>query len=51
MIFPVFEVEGNRDAEAIEVIQSIYPDKKMEPIEMNEIAKEGGLMNYISWTG
>lgn len=49
VIFPIFGVEGNRDAEAIEIIQSVYPDKKIETVKIDGIAKKGGLMNCISW--
>lgn len=49
IIFPVFELEGNKDDEAFGLISSIYPDKNIERININEIAFEGGLMNCISW--
>jgi len=49
IIFPVFEVEGNKDKEAVELIESLYPKKTIEPININEVAKYGGLMNCITW--
>lgn len=49
ILFPVFEVPGNRDGEAIEVIRKVFPNRNIEPININEIAKEGGLLNCISW--
>lgn len=49
ILFPIFEVKGNRDKEALEVIKKVFPDRKIEPININEIAKEGGLLNCISW--
>lgn len=49
IIFPVFEVKGNRDHEALAVIKKVFPERIIEPININTIAKEGGLMNCISW--
>lgn len=49
IIFPIFELEGNKDKEALACIAALYPDKKIEPININDIAFEGGLMNCISW--
>ncbi|ANQ51572.1 agmatine deiminase family protein [Flammeovirga sp. MY04] len=49
VLFPIFEVEGNKDQEALNIIQKIYPNKIIEPININEIAKLGGLINCISW--
>ncbi len=49
IIFPVFELEGNKDDEAFDLISSIYPYKIIERININEIAFKGGLMNCISW--
>jgi len=49
IIFPIFEVEGNKDKKAVELIESLYPAKNIEPININEIAKYGGLMNCLTW--
>ncbi len=49
IIFPVFEVSGNRDIEAINLITELYPNKIIEPININPVAREGGLMNCITW--
>jgi agmatine deiminase len=49
IIFPVFELEGNKDDEAFDLISSLYPNSIIEPININEIALKGGLMNCISW--
>ncbi len=49
IIFPVFEVKGNKDKEAVDLINSLYPDKIIETININNIAAFGGLMNCISW--
>ena len=51
IIFPIFEIEGYKykDKEALKIIHSLFPNKAIEPININEIAKHGGLMNCISW--
>jgi len=49
IVFPVFELEGNKDDEAFDLISSLYPNKIIEQININEIAFEGGLMNCVSW--
>ncbi|GAA4841247.1 hypothetical protein GCM10023331_27850 [Algivirga pacifica] len=50
ILFPIFEVEGNEDQKAYEIIKQVFPNKKIEMVNINEIALEGGLMNCISWT-
>ncbi len=50
IVFPIFEIPGNKDQQAINLIQNLYPQKKIEPININEIAKLGGLLNCITWT-
>lgn len=49
IIFPIFEINGNKDLEALNVMKDIYPTRIIEPININNIALEGGLMNCISW--
>lgn len=49
IVFPVFEVPGNKDKLALDLIMSLYPGKIIEPININDIANQGGLMNCISW--
>lgn len=50
ILFPVFEVEGNKDMEALNVIRRVFPKKEIEPINVNDVARFGGLLNCISWT-
>lgn len=50
IVLPVFEVEGNKDAEAIETFKQIFPDKIIETINYNEVALEGGVLNCSTWT-
>ena len=49
IVLPVFEVEGNRDAEVIDVFKQIFPDKIIETINYNEVALEGGILNCSTW--
>lgn len=49
-MFPIFEVEGNKDLEALRVISETFPDRKIEPVNINEVANDGGLLNCVTWT-
>ena len=49
IVLPVFEVEGNRDAESIETFKRVFPNKIIETINYNEIALEGGVLNCSTW--
>ena len=44
IVLPKFNVEGNRDEEAI------FPDRIIETVDYNEVAVEGGLLNCKTWT-
>ena len=50
IILPVFEVKGNKDAEAITAFKQIFPDKIIEVINYNDVALEGGVLNCSTWT-
>lgn len=50
ILFPIFEIQGNKDKEAIAVIKKVFPNRIIEPINVNEIAKHGGLLNCTTWT-
>ena len=50
IIIPKFEIVGNRDDEAFRVFNTIFPDRDIEQIEINDIAKYGGLLNCITWS-
>jgi agmatine deiminase len=50
IIFPIFEVPGNKDDECLDLMAELYPRHKIEPININDIVRKGGgLMNCISW--
>jgi agmatine deiminase len=50
IIFPIFEIPGNKDKEAIKIITEAFPNHIIETVNINKIANEGGLLNCISWT-
>jgi agmatine deiminase len=50
ILLPIFEIKGNHDNEVIDLFNKIYPDRKIVPININEIGVFGGLLNCISWT-
>jgi agmatine deiminase len=50
IFFPVFECEGNKDEAAIRIVTKLFPNHIIEPININTIAENGGLMNCITWT-
>ena len=47
IIVPVFGRE--EDAQAVEIIQRAFPNKQIETINYNDVAKEGGLLNCTTW--
>ena len=49
IVLPVFEVAGNKDAEAIAAFKQIFPDKIIETINYNDVALEGGVLNCTTW--
>lgn len=50
ILFPIFEVSGNKDEQALNIIHSAFPERTIEPININEIGKFGGLLNCTTWT-
>jgi agmatine deiminase len=49
ILLPKFEIEGNRDEDALKKFIELYPGKTIEQVNINDIAEEGGLLNCISW--
>ena len=47
IVVPVFG--RAEDAQAIEIIQKAFPNKQIETINYNDVAKEGGLLNCTTW--
>lgn len=50
ILFPIFEVPNNKDTEALKTIRKVFPDRIIEPVNINEIARNGGLLNCSTWT-
>lgn len=48
IVFPVFG-EEKTDQKALEIIKKSFPNKQIETINYNDIAKEGGLLNCTTW--
>lgn len=51
IIFPIFQVDGNKDVEALGKMMNLFPESEylIEPVQVNNIAQKGGLLNCISW--
>ena len=47
IVAPIFG--NNMDNEVIEILQKTFPNKQIETIDYNEVAKEGGLLNCTTW--
>lgn len=47
---PIFDNMERENEEAISTVSRIFPDRTIIPILLNTIAKEGGLLNCISWS-
>jgi agmatine deiminase len=50
IILPVFDVKNNnKDDIVVKLFKDLYPERFIEPININPIGVHGGLMNCISW--
>ncbi|MDR3237688.1 MAG: agmatine deiminase family protein, partial [Spirochaetia bacterium] len=50
IVLPVSEEKGNKDADTVTLFKHIFPERVIETINYNKIAKEGGLLNCTTWT-
>lgn len=50
IVLPIFETEKNTDQEVYDKFKEIFPDRKVETINYNEIGLHGGLLNCTTWT-
>ena len=48
IVLPIFG--RDEDKQAIDIIQKAFPNKQIETIDYNDVAKEGGLLNCTTWT-
>ncbi len=49
IIMPIYEVRGNSDVEAYDVLSRAFPSRTIETANINEVGLEGGLLNCVSW--
>lgn len=47
IVMPMFN--RDEDKQVFEILQKTFPNKKIETIDYNEVAKEGGLLNCTTW--
>lgn len=50
IVIPIFETEKNKDQEVLDKFKEIFPNRKIETINYNEIGLHGGLLNCTTWT-
>ena len=50
IVLPIFETEKNKDQEVYDKFKEIFPNRKIETINYNEIGLHGGLLNCTTWT-
>ena len=50
IVLPIFETKENKDQEVYDKFKEIFPDRKVETINYNEIGLHGGLLNCTTWT-
>ncbi|MBO4874664.1 MAG: agmatine deiminase family protein [Bacteroidales bacterium] len=47
IVVPIFN--RDEDNQVLEILQRTFPNKKIETIDYNDVAKEGGLLNCTTW--
>ena len=50
IVLPIFETVKNRDQEVYDKFKDIFPNRRIETINYNEIGLHGGLLNCTTWT-
>lgn len=50
IVLPIFETEKNKDQEIYDKFREIFPNRKIETINYNDIGLYGGLLNCTTWT-
>ena len=49
IVVPVFNHEKEKNKKAVDIIQKAFPEKIVETINYDDVAKEGGLLNCTTW--
>ena len=47
IVMPIFN--RDEDNQVLEILQRAFPNKIIETIDYNDVAKEGGLLNCTTW--
>ena len=50
IVLPIFGTASNKDKEVYDTFRQIFPYRKVETIDFNEIGVLGGLLNCSTWT-
>ncbi|MFY0626169.1 MAG: agmatine deiminase family protein [Reichenbachiella sp.] len=50
IVLPIFETKNNKDKEVYDTFKELFPDRKIDTINFNEIGLHGGLLNCTTWT-
>ena len=49
IVVPIFQHEKEKNKKAVDIIQKAFPNKIIETIKYDDVAKEGGLLNCTTW--
>lgn len=49
ILFPIFNHRLQQNEEALRIMHDSFPNRKIIPINIDAVGKDGGLMNCISW--
>jgi agmatine deiminase len=50
IVIPRFEIEKEKDEEVFQLFQKLFPERKIESVNFNEVGYYGGLLNCSTWT-
>jgi len=49
ILFPIFNHPKQKNDEALEIMKNSFPERKIIPLNIDAVGKDGGLINCISW--
>ena len=49
IVLPISDAPNNRNQEAFDLFQSLFPDRKIETVHFDKVARDGGLANCCTW--
>lgn len=50
ILVPIYETPVNKDQAALNVFKEVFSDRIVRSVNVNEIARDGGVLNCVSWT-